>query len=141
MGISRKADYALRVMVELAGADREPISTRALADMVDAPYAFIAKIVGELAVGGFVELLRGRGGGVKLAADPETTTALAVLEAVNGPLTMNKCVYEPQSCPRSEFCALRDAFADAQRRLEEAMSVDLLTLATSQRHKLAAICG
>ncbi len=141
MGVSRKADYALRLLVELVAEGGGPISTRTLADKTDAPYAFIAKIVAELAVGGFVELTRGRGGGVKLIIDPRRTSALQVLEAVSGSLQVNQCVDDPSSCLRSGFCALCDAFTDAQQRMREALSVDLATLAKTQERKLAAVRG
>ncbi len=141
MGISRKADYALRLMVELIAEGGGPVSTRVLADKADAPYAFIAKIVAELAGRGFVELSRGRGGGVKLTIDPHRTSALQVLEAVSGSLQVNECVDDPSSCLRSGFCALCDAFSDAQQRMREALSVDLATLAKTQERKLAAVGG
>lgn len=139
MEISRKADYALRIMVELAESGDNPVSTRYLAETTDAPYAFIAKIVAELATHGFVVSTRGRGGGVKLIVDPRMTTALAVLEAVSGPLKLNNCVDEPGACSRSPFCSLCMAFTDAQRRLEEALAVNLLSLAAEQKRRLAAL--
>ncbi len=141
MGISRKADYALRLMVELVAEGGGPISTRTLADKTDAPYAFIAKIVAELASGGFVALTRGRGGGVRLVADPQRTSALEVLETISGSLQVNQCVDDPESCIRSGFCSLCDAFSDAQQRMREALSVDIATLAETQERKLAAVGG
>jgi Rrf2 family protein len=141
MGISRKTDYALRVMVELTAKNGGPVSTKELADLADAPYAFVAKIVAELAARGFVDIARGRNGGVRLAIDPESTTALTVLEAISGPLQVSQCVNDPTACPRSGFCPLCEAFADAQRRLREALAVELSVLARTQKETLAVIRG
>lgn len=137
--ISRKEDYALRVMVELSAKNSGSITTKELAEAVEAPYAFIAKIVAELAARGLIEVSRGRNGGVKLAANPKKTTALTVLEAISGPPQLNRCINDPGACPRSGFCSIHEALEKAQQQLVKALGVDLARLARNQEIKMAAI--
>ena len=117
MELSRKADYALRAMVELASSCKSHISAKELAQLTQVPYAFMAKIVAELASHGFVENQRGYGGGVKINADPARVSVLQIIEAMDGPLKLNRCVIELKSCPRTSSCAVHEVLSVAQKQL------------------------
>lgn len=135
MEFSRKTDYALRAMVELAAVENEAVSTTELAKRTEVPHAFMAKILAELSSHRLVELSRGRAGGARIAVDPGETTALRVIEAVSGALNLNRCVTKPDSCPRHEYCSVHDMWSAASTGLRKSLSVDLRTLAASQRRK------
>lgn len=139
LALSRKADYALRAMVELAAVPDGLIPTAELADRVGVPYAFMAKIVNELQARGLAEVRRGNKGGVRICGRAEDVTGLQVVEAVGGQMELNRCIGDPASCPRSSFCALRDMLAGAQAQLVDALSVDLRSLATAQERKLRSV--
>lgn len=139
MALSRKADYALRAMVELSVDESSLISTKELAEKTQVPYAFMSKIVTGLAERNLVEILRGSAGGVRITADPSKTTALQVVEATSGRLYLNKCVSEPESCPRTSFCSMHPMLASAQKQLAKALSIDLRSLAKSQQRKLRKV--
>lgn len=139
MPLPRKADYALRAMVELAAEPDAVIPTREVADRIDVPYAFMTKIVSELQARRLAEVIRGNKGGVRIASDPGDITALQVVEAVSGPLELNRCVQDAATCPRADFCAMRDMLAQAQEQLVRTLSVDLRSLAASQERKLRSV--
>ncbi|MDW8065086.1 MAG: Rrf2 family transcriptional regulator, partial [Anaerolineae bacterium] len=65
MEISRRADYAMRVILDLAML---PSGMRArardIARRQAIPYAFLQKIIRDLCAAGFIEASRGRRGGV-----------------------------------------------------------------------------
>lgn len=139
MALPRKADYALRAMVELAAEPDGIISTRQLADRTGVGYAFMTKIVGDLQGRRLAEVIRGNKGGVRISCDPGDITALQVVEAVSGSLELSQCVQDAASCPRSDFCAMRDMLVKAQEQLAETLSVDLRSLAKSQEGKLRSV--
>ncbi len=120
MEISRRADYAMRVILDLAML---PSGMRArardIARRQAIPYAFLQKIIRDLCAAGFIEASRGRRGGVRLARPPESITLLEVLEAMEGPIRLNRCSREPHLCPRSSFCAIHPIWAQAQAYLEQ----------------------
>lgn len=120
MEISRRADYAMRVILDLAML---PSGMRArardIARRQAIPYAFLQKIIRDLCAAGFIEASRGRRGGVRLARPPESITLLEVLEAMEGPIRLNLCSREPHLCPRSSFCAIHPIWAQAQAYLEQ----------------------
>jgi len=71
MEVSRRTDYAIRMLLQLARSDGEPISVRALAEAQDVPYAFARGIQRGLVSAGLVESRRGTHGGIILARPAE----------------------------------------------------------------------
>lgn len=138
MALAMKADYALRAMVELAAEPEGILPTRQLADRTGVGYAFMTKIVSDLQRRRLAEVIRGNRGGVRISCDPRDITALQVVEAVSGPLELSQCVLDAASCSRSAFCAMRDMLIKAQEQLAETLSVDLRSLAKSQKRKSAS---
>jgi Rrf2 family protein len=116
--ITRQADYALRAAVEIAHTpDGERVSTAAIAARQKIPLPFLAKIVSQLVVHGVLEATRGASGGVRLARPAHTITMREVIEIIDGPITINLCVRDPQACDHSRTCALCEIFADTLSEL------------------------
>ena len=76
MEVSRRTDYAIRMLLELARSDGAPISVRSLAESQDVPYAFARGIQRELVAAGLVESRRGAHGGIVLARPAERISLL-----------------------------------------------------------------
>ncbi len=113
MQISRHADYALRIVLHLT-----PGSFSRIADIArrrKAPPAFLAKIVRNLVRAGLVRTLRGRKGGVALARPASRITVLQVIEAVDGPLALNRCVPGGGGCPLSGSCPAHPLWMKLQK--------------------------
>lgn len=113
MKLSRHADYALRIVLDLALRPSSRI--RDIAYRRKAPPAFLAKIVRDLARAGLVRSLRGRKGGVALARPASRITVLQVIEAVDGPLAVNRCVPGGGGCLLSRSCPARPLWLKLQR--------------------------
>ena len=93
MRLTRQGDYAVRVMLDLAAhAQDAPIPRAQIQTRQDVPAAFLAKTVQALARAGLVRTRSGAHGGVTLNAPPEAVTLLQVIEAVEGPIRLNRCV-------------------------------------------------
>lgn len=118
MQITRQADYAVRAVLHLAelkNGRRAPTSKIATDEHI--PPSFLAKIVSQLSVAGVVQTSRGARGGVSLARDPSEITLLEVVEAIDGPITLNECVHDPKSCPFAGHCKVHDIWCKAQADL------------------------
>lgn len=85
---NRKAEYALRALVDLAshGTPGSFVSTASVARRTGAPAKFLESILGELRRAGLVESRRGTEGGHRLARAAATITAGQVWRAVSGPI-------------------------------------------------------
>lgn len=114
MDISRKTDYALRMLSMLAQGDNSLLSVRAAADEVDVPYSFARSIQHGLVQAGIVESLRGVHGGMRLKVKPSEVTIRKVVEAVQGPLTMNDCTAEGATCSRMAGCCYHPLWIGTQ---------------------------
>jgi Rrf2 family protein len=116
--ITRQADYALRATMEVARMDfGERAPTATIAERQNIPLPFLAKIVSQLVVRGILEATRGASGGVSLARPANTITMLEVVEAIDGPITINRCTRDPAVCELSPSCPLCEIFTDAQQAL------------------------
>jgi Rrf2 family protein len=135
MEISRRTDYGVRVILDLASLqDGERASTQEIAERQSIPAPFLAKIVSQLSTSGLVETYRGARGGVVLARPPGEINLLDVIEALDGPIRLNRCALEPNACPREEKCPVHDIWVEAQRDLTQMLtSVTFDTLARQGR--------
>lgn len=116
--ITRQADYALRATMEVARMDYgERAPTATIAERQQIPLPFLAKIVSQLVVRGILEATRGASGGVSLARPAEQITMLEVIEAIDGPITINRCTRDPSVCELAVSCPFCEIFTDAQQEL------------------------
>jgi Rrf2 family protein len=118
MQITRQADYAVRAVLYLASLSngtRAPTSKIAREQKI--PSSFLAKIVSQLSVAGVVQTSRGARGGVSLARPSDEISLLEVIEAIDGPITLNECVPDPSICPFGEDCPVHKIWLEAQADL------------------------
>jgi Rrf2 family protein len=123
MEISRRSDYGVRVILDLAALpDNQRTSTQDIARRQNIPGPFLAKIISQLALSGLVTTYRGAGGGVSLTSPASEISLLHVIEALDGPVRLNRCVIEPGACPRDEHCPVHHIWAKAQTELTTLLS-------------------
>lgn len=118
MQITRQADYAVRAVLYLAGLNngrRAPTSEIARKQAI--PPSFLAKIVSQLSVAGVVQTSRGARGGVSLARPSADISLLEVVEAIDGPISLNECVLDPKACVFGADCAVHEVWCKAQADL------------------------
>jgi len=137
MEITRQADYAVRAMMHLASVPPDMrISTAAISKAQQIPLPFLTKVVAHLVHAGLVTTLRGMGGGVALTRDPEEITLLEIVEAVEGPLTLNRCLLRGVKCELEPECPVHDVWAEIQKHLiEDLKKVTLAYLVRAQADK------
>ncbi len=78
---------------------------------------------------------------MSLARPASGITLLQVVEALEGPVRLNRCLIEPDACPRSTRCPVHEVLALAQRELVELLGVttfESLVLASARRAAPAA---
>lgn len=122
MQLTRAADYAVRVMIHLAGL---PMGSRAsrseLALAADCPEQFLSKVLQNLTRAGLIVSRRGNTGGFELPPSGTLATVLSVVEAIEGPIRLNLCLAPEQGCSRQGWCPAHPVWEDAQRALTEVL--------------------
>ena len=132
MRLTRAGEYAVRCVLYLASKGVGIICNRKqIAAEMDIPDQFLGKIAQQLARSGFLEIVQGAKGGLKLAVAPQNLTLLDVVEAVIGEIFLNDCVIRPESCQRSQACSVHRVWEKARSQLrdtlQEATFASLLT--------------
>lgn len=131
MDISKKTDYALRMVSELVKNPGTVISVRSIAQEDGIPYSFARSIQHDLVSAGIIESIRGSHGGMRLAVDPDGTSLLEVVEAIQGPVSISSCDQAPSSCdeecPNASTCTFNPIWDGARRLLSDYFSSVTLT--------------
>ena len=118
--LRRNTDYALRLMIGLAGSyDKGPVSTRTLADEQDVSYQLACKLMQRLHDAKYVESCMGPRGGFRLARPPGKINLLEVVEVIQGPVRLNRCLMSDCACPRGGGCPVRTKITELQGYLEQ----------------------
>lgn len=107
MEITQQADYAVRAVLELAlNVQDARIFSSEIARRQGIPAPFLTKIFSRLAAAGIVATQRGVNGGIRLTRPADQVTLLQVVEAIDGPISLNRCVRNPEECGRNATCAV-----------------------------------
>ena len=97
MKITMETDYALRIMRCLAMRDNLT-DAKTVSETVEVPQRFTLKILGKLVGGGLVSSRKGANGGYALSRPANTITLRAVIEIIEGPLVISRCLSEDFVC-------------------------------------------
>jgi Rrf2 family protein len=126
--LTRRGDYAVRAMIDLARNEGELISVRAIAEEMGIPPRFLPQVMADLVKGDLVQAAQGRSGGYRLSASAQQTSLLTIVEAVEGSSRRETCVLRGGPCGRNGDCSVHAAFAAA----EEAMIAALAAVSLAQ---------
>jgi Rrf2 family protein len=116
--ITRRTDYAIRMLIELARApEGRPYSARELAGSQDVPHPLARGILSEMARAGFVKTRRGSGGGVVLARPAEDISVLSIVRCIEGDVGLGLCTTDPDYCGRTGSCRMHMLWEEAEAQL------------------------
>ena len=127
MQLTLHTDLAMRLLIVLTRGDGEPLSLAAFSGGQGVSYNHMAKVAQELGRARFIESVRGRSGGVRLARDPAAITVGEVVRAMEPSMQIADC----GSCALNRDCGLIDVFGDATRAF--LATLDAQTLADVAR--------
>jgi Rrf2 family iron-sulfur cluster assembly transcriptional regulator len=118
--LRRNTDYALRLMISLARNYKTgSVSTRTLAQEQEVSYQLACKLMQRLHDARLVDSCMGPRGGFRLSRTPGQISLLEVVEVIQGPVTLNRCLMSDCACPRGGGCAVRVKITELQGHMEE----------------------
>jgi len=122
MRLNRAGEYAVRCVMHLAkNGNGSVISRREVAEAMEIPEPFLAKIARQLTLAGILDVTQGSRGGYRLAKDPGELTLLDVVEAMMGEIFLNDCVCQPKICKRSPTCPAHRVWKKANQQLRDTL--------------------
>ena len=127
--LSKKADYALIAIKHLAThAENGSCSASDISEAYGISSTLLAKVLQKLAKRGLVTARHGSSGGYKLVKPSTEITALEVISAIDGPLSITSCVTHRGECYQTSTCTVREPL----RRVNESILQVLSTVTISQ---------
>jgi Rrf2 family protein len=122
MKLSTKARYALRAMVDLAmTCDQQPVPRKDIARRQEISPHYIEQLFIKLRDAGYIQAVRGPGGGYLLSKSPEDIrvgTLIETVEEIVGPVPCLKAE-APLECDRAPTCATRRLWRELGERTYE----------------------
>lgn len=134
--ISRRADYAVRIMVELSLDPDRCLPARQIARRTQVPKAFLHKIAADLVKAGLVQTHAGPNGGLVLNRPIDQINLKHILEAVEGPICLNVCLVRPQECRRDVLCPAHDVWGRLQTLIVSQLEAATLAALVAEAHDL-----
>ena len=130
MRISTRGRYALRVMIDLAerGGDGY-IPMRDVAERQGISLKYLERILPDLARGGCIEGVHGKGGGYRLTRPAGEYTVGEILRLAEGDLAPVACLEKGAApCSRAEVCRTLPLWRELERLVSSYL--DSVTLAS-----------
>ncbi len=97
MRITLESDYALRIVSALAECEGV-VDANTLAEKTSVTQRFTLKILHKLVQGNLVSSYKGVNGGYKLKVLPNNITLKDVIELIDGPIAIVRCLDNGESC-------------------------------------------
>ena len=128
LAFTRKTDYALISLAHIVYKGNVWCSAREIATQYGMPMPLLMNVLKALTQAGLARSERGPRGGYQLARPPDEITLCEIIEAVNGPFTLVKCLEQPDpalawkkakfgNCELSSHCPVRPQVHGVHRRL------------------------
>ena len=122
MKVTRKVDYGLRALLYLSSQPvSRPVILREISEGTKIPRQFLAKILLSLMKEGLVRSYRGSQGGFLLAKPASQISFLEIVEAIEGPLAINKCLSDDFQCECESYCGIKAVWSRAQQNLTDVL--------------------
>ena len=126
--IRRNTDYALRLAANLAMEynSQSALSATVLSKKNNVPYPLTCKLLQKFQQAGIVKSTLGSKGGFKLARDPKDISFRDLIETIQGPISVNRCLLGPYSCPMKGHCPLHPKLVGLQKEIEHHLTTTTL---------------
>ncbi len=111
--LTRKSEYGIIALAFMANRPQGAVSSaKEIAATFNIPHELMAKTLQKLVRHGLIESVQGARGGYVLAKSARDITLAAVIEALEGPVSLVECIGEDEAscCSQLPFCNISDPF-------------------------------
>jgi Rrf2 family transcriptional regulator, iron-sulfur cluster assembly transcription factor len=118
MIINRSAQYTLQVLMHLvAHPTGRPVLARELAEQLNIPPHYLAKLLQQPCRAGWLTSTRGRGGGFTLRPGAENITLLEILMLTKGERIIRECLLGLKDCDDKTACVLHSQWKPIKQEM------------------------
>jgi FeS assembly SUF system regulator len=117
--MSKLTDYGIVLLTHMAQGGSPPVRTAVeLAHASSVPVPTVAKILKELCRAGIVTSHRGRHGGYSLARTADAISVAAIVEALEGPVSVTECSDAGGACALEPTCVAKSHWGSISRAIQ-----------------------
>jgi Rrf2 family protein len=118
MILSRTCQYAIQALIFIATRPRgEPVHNREIADYLDVPQPYLAKIMQNLCKGHLLDSFRGKLGGFCLREGAEKTNLMQILILIEGSAFTDYCVLGLKVCSDATACPMHSKWKPIKQKI------------------------
>lgn len=140
MRLTRHTDYAFRLLIHAAMNAPALTTVGEVARDFDLSATHLNKVAQTLAAHGYLETIRGRSGGLRLAQEPGSIRLGQVALTTEPDFQIAPCMAPDGNCPIYDPCLLKGVLSDASDAfIAELDKLTLADLARPKRRLLTAI--
>ena len=141
--LTNYTDYSLRVLIYLSSKkDQELSNIKEIADTYQISKNHLMKVIYELGKLGYIETVRGRGGGVRLARSPEDINIGEIVRKMEEDFYLVECFDAGKNaCVISPACQLKRILNEALEAYFQVLDRYTLADLTRNHDQLAALLG
>lgn len=114
MQLTMQTDYAIRILLYTQKNDERLVTITEISDFYRISRNHVAKVVASLTQKGYLQGVRGKGGGLKLAQAPQAINLGSLVEAFE-PLEIVECFGAKNNCVISPQCQLKKVLYEAKQ--------------------------
>ena len=113
MRLTTYTDYTLRTLIYLALAPERLVRIADIAEGYDISENHLMKVVHQLGVAGYIETIRGKNGGLRLARSPDAINLGDVVRRMEPDLDLVPCFSPAGTCRIRSVCTLKGILGEA----------------------------
>ncbi len=132
LSLKRKGDYAVRAMISVGRQYGIGLrQARQISTEMHIPYKTLTLVLAGLVFEGLLVASHGPQGGYSLARPPSDISLLDIVQAAEGPVTLDRCVLRDGPCDWKDTCPVHDTWARSQTALIRELSATSLAEVTA----------
>ncbi|APW47881.1 RrF2 family transcriptional regulator [Rhodoferax antarcticus] len=117
MRLTTMTDYAMRLLMYVAQQQDRLCTIAEIAKVYDISEAHLMKVTHQLGLNGWLETVRGKGGGMRLAAAPADINLGAVVRSIEPDFYLVDCLNPDTVCSLTGYCKLTGIMSGALQNM------------------------
>ncbi len=118
--VNRKLEYSLMALKHMAQKRPGELTTaKEVAESYSAPFDATARVMQKMAQRGLLKSEQGAMGGYQITKDLNRVTLLDLLNWVQGPTQITKCLHKNEPCEIQPVCNIKNPMTQLNHRLND----------------------
>lgn len=122
MILNKTTHYALTVLAFMATRNEEVYSAEYLYEQLNIPRRYLRRLLTDLSRLGFIRSTKGRKGGFVFAMPMEEISILNIINSMEEPDALDKCILGFSCCIVDKPCAMHDQWIEAKSKMTDTLT-------------------